>query len=68
LLYRFSPVSRAERNTRVQEAAVPASSLLSPAALQPSVMAWPRTQMAPPMTKARATSLTMGDFFAFCLT
>ena len=68
LLYRLKPVSSADSSTRQTEVAVPASSLFSPMALQPFWMACPTTQISPPMTKASTTSLTMGDFFAFCST
>ena len=68
LLYRFSPVSRAERNTSVQEVAVPAVFSSRPAAVQPFRISWPTTQMAPPTTKARTVSFSSGDLGAFCFT
>ena len=68
LLYRFSPVSRAERNTSVQEVAVPAVFSSRPAAV-PAV----QDQLAhhadgPPTTKARTVSFSSGDLGAFCFT
>ena len=62
LLYRFSPVNRADRNTRLTEVAVAASSWGSSIS-QPFRISCPITQMAPPMAKARAMSFSRGDFF-----
>ena len=50
------------------EAAVPASVLSRPRARKPFWMSWPSAQIAPPVQKAKAVSLTMGDFGAMRLT
>ena len=50
------------------EVAVPASAFARPSERKPFWMSWPSAQIAPPMKKAKAVSLKMGDFGARRLT